>query len=309
MSPSIPANVVSNNTFQVEDTTTYLERSLGFLIIGGIGIISNLFAICILGSSTKLRQKLVNTLIIHQSFVDLLASIALVGMAHLDGGDPHGLEGFHAEVYCFFIMTKFPLWLMMDVSSFSLIFINIERYISIVFPIHHHTKVTRKRVLIFLPITWILGILEQTWICSCFSAQKGTCAFNDLEMYGITVIAYLVLHFFLPIILVLFLYGHMFIRLKSSVKSGNDSTSSNRNDVMEKAKNNVFKTMLLITVCYAVCYVFNSVYVTLVSRGILKTLSGKCVLHCYCFTRSMNYEWNHPVEISWTRDYNLKGFK
>ena len=273
----------THNTHQVEDKETFLERSLGFWIIGGIGIISNLFAIFVLASSARIRQKLVNTLIIHQSFVDLLASIALVGMAHLDGTDPHGLEGFHAEVYCFFIMGKLPLWLMMEVSSFSLIFLNIERYISIVFPIYHHTNVTRKKVLVFLPITWILGIAEQTWHSSTLKAENGACAFDDLEMYGITVILYLILHFFLPVILVLFLYGHMFIRLRSSIKSGNDSTSSNRNDVMEKAKNNAFKTMLLITICYSICYVFNSVYVTLVSRGILKTLSGKCATSSIVF--------------------------
>ena len=248
---------------------------MGFLIVGGIGIISNLFAILVLGSSAKIRQKLVNTLIIHQSFVDLLASTALVGMSHLDVTDQHGLEGLHAEVYCFFVMSKFPLWLMMDISSFSLIFINIERYISIVFPIYHHTHVTRKKVLMFLPITWILGILEQVWVCSCLTAENGACAFGNLVIYEMTVIAFLVLHFFLPVILVLFLYGHMFARLRSSVKSGNDSTSRNRNDLMEKAKTNVFKTMLLITVCYTICYVFNSIYITLITRGIFDSFSGE----------------------------------
>ena len=118
-------------------------------------------------------------------------------MAHLDVTDQHGLEGLHAEVYCFFVMSKFPLWLMMDISSFSLIFINIERYISIVFPIYHHTHVTRKKVLMFLPITWILGILEQVWVCSCLTAENGACAFENLVIYEMTVIAFLVLHFFL----------------------------------------------------------------------------------------------------------------
>ena len=101
-------------------------------------------------------------------------------------------------------------------------------------------------------------------------------------MYGITDILYLVLHFFLPVILVLFLYGHMFIRLKSSGKSGNESASSSRNVVLEKAKTNVFKTMLLITICYSFCYVFNSVYVTLISRGILETISGKYLIFISC---------------------------
>ena len=98
-----------NGTKLVENEETYLERSLGFLIIGIIGVVANAFVILILGSSTKIRQKLVNTLIIHQSFVDLSASVLLIGTAHIDGADQHGLEGIHAEVYCFFLMGKWPL--------------------------------------------------------------------------------------------------------------------------------------------------------------------------------------------------------
>ena len=125
----------SNGTKLIQNRETYLERSLGFLIIGIIGVVANAFVIVILGSSVKIRQKLVNTLIIHQSFVDLLASIVLIGTAHIDGADQHGLEGIHAEVYCFFLMGKWPLWVMLNLSSVSLMFLNIERYISIVYPI------------------------------------------------------------------------------------------------------------------------------------------------------------------------------
>ena len=78
-------------TEYIDYKITYLEKALGFLIIGLIGIFSNLFAIFILGSSSKRRQKLVNTLIIHQSFVDLLASITLISMAHIDGAYQHNL--------------------------------------------------------------------------------------------------------------------------------------------------------------------------------------------------------------------------
>ena len=85
-----------NDTNYTIETTrnkeTYLERSLGFLVIGIIGVTANSFVILVLGSSAKIRQKLVNTLIIHQSFVDLLTSVLLIGTAHIDGLDQHGLE-------------------------------------------------------------------------------------------------------------------------------------------------------------------------------------------------------------------------
>ena len=270
-----PHSEVCNATDLTEDKETYLERSLAFLIVGFTGILPNLVTIYVLGSSAKIRQKLVNTLIIHQSVIDLLASISLVGTAHLDGTDQHGLEGLHAEVYCYFVTNKFDLWAMMDVSSFSLMFLNIERYISIVFPIYHHTNVTRKKVVMLLPIVWILGIGEGAFACSAFTAVVGACAFGNHKLFDIEIVFFIVVHFFLPVILILFLYGHIFICLRSSVKAKNDSTSSNRSDLMEKAKNNVFKTMVLLTICYIICYVFNSVYITLIIQGANDSLSGE----------------------------------
>ena len=276
----------------IGNNETYLERSLGFLIIGIIGIVSNSFAIFILGSSPKIRRKLVNTLIIHQSFVDLLASIALVGMAHLAGSDLHGLEGLHAQVYCFFISGKWPLWVMMDISSFGLMFLNVERYISIVYPIFHHTKVTRKKVVSLLPIIWFLGLLEQCLVSMSFKSENGACAFGSPQMFEFTVMTFLALHFFLPLALVIFLYGHMLISLGKKGTSGNDLTSNNRNELIEKARNNVFKTMLLITICYGICYVFNSIYVLLVTRGILKDFSGKCHLENNFIINDVEHHYN-----------------
>ena len=266
-------NDLSNDTTLYTNGRTYLEKSLGFLIVGAIGIISNLFAICVLGSSVKTRKKLVNTLIIHQSTVDFLASVLLVGMAHIDLSDQHGLGGINGDLHCFFAGCKWPFWLMSLVSSFSLIFLNIERYISIAFPIFHHTKVTRKKVLSFLPIVWVLGLLEQSFTCSCFTAENGTCAL-DVNAFQIAIIIFISFHFFIPLLVVSFLYGHMFILLKRKAKS-KDSSSSNRTDVMEKARSNVFRTMLLITICYGLCYVFNCTYITLVTIGIFTSFTGK----------------------------------
>ena len=85
---------------------------------------------------------------------------------------------------------------MIDVSSFSLVFLNIERYISIVYPIYHHTRITSKKVLTLLPIVWFLGLLEQCFLCSSFESENGACVFGNPAMFQITVITFLILHFF-----------------------------------------------------------------------------------------------------------------
>ena len=75
LSGLIPQNTVSNVTDLIEDKETYLERSLGFLIVGSIGTFANLIAILVLISSVRIRKKIINTLIIHQSVTDFLACV------------------------------------------------------------------------------------------------------------------------------------------------------------------------------------------------------------------------------------------
>ena len=63
--PSVDCNISHNCFSNIENIAremvvrkeSYLERSFGFLIIGIIGILANLFTILILGSSAKIRQK------------------------------------------------------------------------------------------------------------------------------------------------------------------------------------------------------------------------------------------------------------
>ena len=116
-------------------------------------------------------------------------------------------------------------------------------------------------------------MLEISSFSVSYGLENGACVFDSPKMFYFMASTFLIFHFFLPVILVFFLYGHMFLTLRNAVTSGN--TSSNRNDVMEKAKKNVFKTMLFITICYAICYVSNSVYLALIIIGILDNLSGE----------------------------------
>ena len=130
--------------------------------------------------------------------------------------------------------------------------------------------------LMVLPIVWLLALLEQSFHASNFVPQNGACASGTSSYHlWITLITFVVLHFFVPVILVTVLYGHMIFRLRSLTNIKNDATSARRNDVMKKAKKNVFKTMLLITVCYTLCYVCNNMYATLYLLGIIKAFTGK----------------------------------
>ena len=81
-------------------------------------------------------------------------------------------------------MSKWPLWVMMLTSSFSLMFLNIERYISIVYPIFHHTKITRKNVLMFFANSLVFGFTRRMFGCFkfCFSRWSLWCRPNFIPL-------------------------------------------------------------------------------------------------------------------------------
>ena len=135
-----------------------------------------------------------------------------------------------------------------------------------------------------LPGVWLLGITEEFTFALNFVPQEGACALGSSSYYlWITLV-----HLFMPVVLVTVLYGHMIFRLKTSMNSKNGVTSARRNDIMQKAKSNVFKTMLLITICYAICYICNSIYVTLYLGGIIQEFSG---MNCFFICESVKCEF------------------
>ena len=85
-----------------------------------------------------------------------------------------------------------------------------------------------------LPIVWVLGVLEQTLMNISACSVNGACGLDTSNMLWLPVDVFVTLHFFLPLTLVIFLYGHMIIRLRSTMGSEDDNPSRRRNDVMEK---------------------------------------------------------------------------
>ena len=133
-------------------------------------------------------------------------------------------------------------------------------------------------VLMLLPTVWVLSLIEECFVASSFVSANGACNVGPTSYHTkaslVTLILYIILHFFVPVFLVMILYGHMIIHLRRNVKSKHDVGSEKRDDIMEKAKKNVFKTMLLITVCYAVCYAFNCIYIVFFLQGLVN-LTGR----------------------------------
>ena len=77
------------------------------------------------------------------------------------------------------------------------------------------------------------------------------------------------LYFFIPFIFILVLYLSIFIQLRKRASEGPlVERNKNQTNVMDKAKDNVFKTILFLSTCSFLCHVWNTSFFLLFSLGI-----------------------------------------
>ena len=163
---SVDGNLTSHGT--EENPVTIVI----FVCLGIIGCLGNGFVLFIFCNSQKLLKSSVNVYLINQSAIDLMASLMLLatakGVTKSTGWSADSIQGkptgnkiiilsFLFERYlrclrmfsfsvsdqllCRLWVIKMPLWSFLFSGSYNLIALNIERYISIIAPLYHKTKV------------------------------------------------------------------------------------------------------------------------------------------------------------------------
>ena len=121
-----------------------------------ISFIGNVFVSSVIIRNRKLRHQPAYMLILSVSLADLCVTVI---------GQPLIIEKFlHSKV------TDYPneyldnisfvlIWGFCCVSGFGVLFITIDRYIYIEYPLHYPTIITHKRSYYLVMLQWILGIL------------------------------------------------------------------------------------------------------------------------------------------------------
>ena len=94
--------------------------------------------------------------IIHQSAIDAMVSIALMGTARITPLENyHGVLGY---MNCFFWQTKIILWILLLCSTYNLVVLTFERYMEIIFPIYHKIHFTKTKAIVSMVSVWIFSV-------------------------------------------------------------------------------------------------------------------------------------------------------
>lgn len=257
-----------------------------YIIIGIVGFAGNGITIAVLGSSKDLRSKTTNMLILNQSSIDCLSSIFLV--AQTSGIIPKEAPvGFAGELFCRLWLSRFLLWGCFKASTFNLVALTLERYFQINYPIKHKTSFGQKEALYVMAFVWILGMVYQGLLSiSSSGLVNGRCKVHffwpSAKIQAIVGVLSVVIEFFIPLLIMILAYSKMAISILKKAKgvgvnsgqlfrgAGPSGHSQNHNTAasglssqnlpsqkMQQAGRNILKTLILISICFVICWAGN----------------------------------------------------
>ena len=83
----------------------------------------------------------------------------------------------------------------------------------------------------------------------------------------------ILVEFLFPLVFITYCYGRLFFRLKSRVSSTGRNTTEiddKGGDRNAKARRNVLKTLINVSVCYVICWIWNQLYYAGVGLGVVE---------------------------------------
>ena len=237
------------------------HAKIAYSFTASLGIAGNLMVIFVIARSATMRKSYTNMLILNQSGIDFMASI-LILITTMTVKPSDNLSGIAGDLYCRFWLSDLPLWSLLVSSSYSLMAITFERYMSIVHPILHYGKFSMKKVLILAVASWCSG-----FVCYLFfivphsEVVDGRCMFNR-NFYNnsykkasgtlLFVVQYLV-----PIVCFIFCYVRIFMCLKTRVASEAQQNQNPADVQKARCRRNVLKTLVTVVLCYIACNSWN----------------------------------------------------
>ena len=232
--------------------------NIAYSITASIGIAGNLMVVFVIARSAKMRGTYTNILILNQSAIDLMASLFILITTMPTTKPSINLTGLMGDLYCRFWLSDLPLWSLLTSSSYSLMAMTFERYMSIVHPIVHYGKFSMRIVLMLAGASWSSGfICYLFYIVPHSEVVDGRCLFsrnflNDSSKMASGAMMF-VAQYLVPIVCFVFCYVRIFMCLRSRVASEANQTQNAAEVQKARARRNVLKTLVTVVLCYVVC--------------------------------------------------------
>lgn len=263
----------SFNSTEAPHKSSISQSLIIYVFIGTFGLIGNSSVFGIIMSSVSMRKTSVNKLILYQSFIDGSASLWM--LITCDIRYDLVLQGTSGDLKCKLWLSKFIMWSLFLSSTFNLVVLTLERYFSIVHPLRHKRQLTSCRLYAMMIIPTMLAfvfMIAQTLPTS--GLQNNYCLllaiFPDTTTMRIYIMISSSIQLFIPLLIMFFSYGHIFIVLYLKSREGiMGSQDRRRAENLQNASRNVLKTMVTVCLLFFLCWVGNVGSFVLYAFGVI----------------------------------------
>ena len=225
-----------------------------------VGVVGNSIAIAVMSHSKQIRATRSYVLLLSQSVVDLFTCVNIFAMMSFGRWyDDQGHWGALGTFVCFAWVSDYTMTTSVVISSYNLVALSVERTVSIVFPLFHRCRVTRRVNLGMAATAWLVGILTQLgFMIPTTGLQEGRC--NDWGIFpddgwkmafGVSLFA---LTYAVPVSVLVVCYTWIYaeIRRRSRTSTGDDLADPKVAGKV-KIRRNVLRTLVVVVMCYLVC--------------------------------------------------------
>ncbi|XP_070572990.1 somatostatin receptor type 5-like [Ptychodera flava] len=251
-----PPSVSGNDGLLTAEQTLILNA-----VTGSIGVLGNLL-VCFVFIRVKGLRTLTNFFIVNQSIIDLLTSIAF--LANKCG--PKNIwvpPGFWGELLCKLWLSGYLMWSLIMTSSVNLTVMTLERYVAMVHPLKHKYSYTWRKARLIAAFVWIFPFAaELFWAFANHNGDNGRCYiqwYSDVAS-KVSGVLFFCIEWVFPVTAISLTYISILVLLsrRSKSKLSEDmagTTQGNRSqELMERARRNVTKTLFIVALAYLICW-------------------------------------------------------
>ena len=234
------------------------------IIIGLVGTAGNALILYALVVSKQHKK---HVLIVNQNFIDLFTCFSqiIIIVVELCNIQLTGASGYW---WCILVLSENPAWWGTNVSILNLAIITIDRYLKVV----HHTwskRLLRPWVInSAMTFAWFVGIVANTpFMFATSGVINGACyawvLYESNVARTASMIWYIVSFYFIILITFIFCYGRILIVVhrQARVMASHSTQGSNTSQTQSHhIQTNVIKTMILVSVFYAILWLPANVY-------------------------------------------------
>ncbi|XP_022084727.1 delta-type opioid receptor-like [Acanthaster planci] len=210
-----------------------------------------------------------NKLILHQSAVDLVASLVFFVRRVLEVSSPV-TDNAAGSLYCKLWWSEWPIYGMFVTSTYNTVAISVERYFAVCHPVKHRNMLSSYCLKSVVLAVWLCGWLPEAHLVPISHHSKNSCdiSWPSPTVQAVGGVIILVYELVIPLSVMVFSYSKVILELRKRSNARMRNNNNEAQNMMSKANKNVTKTLIVVAIFFALCWIPNNVNYTLFNLGL-----------------------------------------